>query len=65
MSLRDITRYPGETDAELRDRIFPEKKATRGLKKVLLALGIKSARSLPGGINVSFAGVVIRIPGVY
>lgn len=59
-----ITRKPGETDAELSDRILHEEtgKLHRGeLRRFLRKLGIKSAR----GISVNFAGMDIRVPGRY
>ena len=57
-------RKPGETDAELSDRILHEEtgKLYRGvLRRFLRKLGIKSAR----GLSVNFAGMGIRVPGVY
>lgn len=40
----EITRHFGETDEELRERIFPGRKQALALCKVLGKLGIKSAR---------------------
>jgi hypothetical protein len=60
-----IIRYPGETDAELRKRIFEvEDLKNRGkLKQFLGKLGLKSAKS--NGIRVNFAGMNVRVPGSY
>lgn len=57
-------RKPGETDAELSDRILKEEtgKLHRGvLRRFLWKLGIKSAR----GLSVNFAGMSTRVPGRY
>jgi hypothetical protein len=57
-----ITRIPDETDAQLRYH-HNGRMATKNLKRLLMILGIKSAK--PSGIIRSFAGLDIRVPGFY
>jgi len=57
-----MTRIPDETDAQFRHRIDGQRK-TADLKRLLFALGIKSARKVT--LITSFAGMTIRVPGIY
>lgn len=56
----------GETNAEFRKRLglppIDDVEALFRLKTLLSRLGIKSAKT---GIRVNFAGMNIRVPGVY
>ena len=56
-----ITRKLGETDDGLRARIDAHEAKFR-LRNLLRKLGVKSARS---GLSVNFAGLNVRVPGVY
>lgn len=64
-----LTRRPGESDAELRERLisWDDRKARNGLFRFLFILGIKSAR--PSGPlpkkHIMFGKMMIYKPGVY
>ena len=43
--------------------IYNQRKATNDLRRLLFALGIKSARKIH--LIKSFAGIQVRVPGLY